>query len=58
MSKARQNANIPNRLSVTDRTEPLTKTGTIEGEVILQRDIELLYTWNDTQGADLSYEIL
>jgi len=58
MSKSRQIANVPNRLSVADRTELLTKTGTREGEVILQRDIGLLYAWTDTQGTDNSGTIL
>lgn len=57
-SKQRQQSNIVNRLSVADRAELLTKTGTREGEVILQRDIGLLYTWTDTQGADNSGTIL
>lgn len=52
MTKSRQNSNVPNRLSITDRTELRTKIGTREGEVILQRDIGQLYTWTTTQGTD------
>ena len=58
MSKSRQNSNVANRLSVADRTELLTKVGSREGEVILQRDIGLLYAWTDTQGVDNGGTIL
>lgn len=51
-SKTRGNSNIPNRLSVADRTALLAVTGTREGEVVLQNDIGLLYTWTETQGVD------
>jgi len=50
MSKSRQNSNTPNRLSVADRTALLAKVGTREGEMVLQADIGLTYTWTDTQG--------
>lgn len=51
MSKSRQNSNIPNRQSVADRATLKTKTGTTDGEVLLQDDISLLYTWNSTRAV-------
>ena len=51
-SKQRGNSNITNRLSIADRTALLSTVGTREGEVILQNDIGLLYTWTETQGID------
>jgi len=57
-SKSRQNSNTSNRLSVANRTELLTKTGTREGEMVLQADIGLSYTWSATQGTDNSGTII
>ena len=43
---------------VADRLELLTKIGTREGEVVLQRDLGLLYAWTNTQGIDNGGTIL
>lgn len=51
-SKTRGNSQLPNRLSIPDRATLLTTVGTREGELVLQNDIGLLYTWTETQGVD------
>jgi len=48
MSKANQNSNVANRLSVANSTERLASIGVRNGETLLQRDTGTLYTWLDT----------
>jgi len=51
MSKANQNSNVANRLSVANSTERLASIGVRNGETLLQRDTGALYTWLDTVWA-------
>ena len=46
-SKSRQNTNVVNRLSVTDRATLKTKSGTRVGELAEQADIGLMYVWSE-----------
>ena len=38
--------------NVKDRTELLSRVGGFEGESVRQEDIDLTYTWTNTQGVD------
>ena len=51
-TKARQNSNVANRLSVPDRATLKSKKGTRVGEVVLQEDIGLFYTWSEDALLD------
>lgn len=52
MRKNRLISNVPNRLSVLNRTALRLKRGTKNGEVIIQEDIGAIYTWSTEQGID------